>query len=418
MNDLKKHILSNGIPVYFYIDKELKRTYASYNVKYGSLGYYDKFIYKGKHYNMPPGMAHFLEHTLIEESKRGNMLMRFKDKNYLTNGGTYPELTSYYFIGIKDVKRSIRELIEMVDEPAFTPESIENVKSAIISELNKREDARYSVAYQLNRRNSFKAFETCPECLNILGTPESTKGITYEEAKISYDAYYRTCNKFLVIGGNFDEKKMLEYLEKIYAHIPFHEDEFKEDSYDDLLPIRKEYEEIYKPVTIDHAIITYKMRNDFDLPLLKLDAYLYIFYRAHLSTSTELVANLIKQDKIVGGISQSVDFFKDVISVTISADIKTDIEDFQKAIATALQDKSVSQNLFDLIIKSLKANNLSRMDYIYESLVEFPSTIDFSEKLFHIDVLSSLSLEEYTRVMSSLDFSIKTVTLLSNKKTN
>ena len=46
-NDYVKKVLSNGIKVYLYKDENLKRFFASYNVKYGTDGYYDTFYYEG-----------------------------------------------------------------------------------------------------------------------------------------------------------------------------------------------------------------------------------------------------------------------------------------------------------------------------------------------------------------------------------
>ena len=78
--------LSNGIKVYFLKDDNMKRVHVSYNVNYGTHGYFDKFYYKDKSYHVEPAIAHFLEHMLIETSKRGNMLLNYMDRNYDANG--------------------------------------------------------------------------------------------------------------------------------------------------------------------------------------------------------------------------------------------------------------------------------------------------------------------------------------------
>ena len=86
MKELKKNNyiekrLSNGLKVYFFKDKTLKRNFVSYSIKFGSNGFYRKFIYDNKEYTVKPGLAHFLEHTLIEHSKYGNMMHNFSDNN-------------------------------------------------------------------------------------------------------------------------------------------------------------------------------------------------------------------------------------------------------------------------------------------------------------------------------------------------
>ena len=207
MSEVKLKTLKNGIRVYFYKSSMLKHTFVSYNVEYGSSGYYDKFYYKDKPYHVKPAMAHFLEHLLIEKSHLGNMHINFNSRNYESNGLTYSDLTSFYFIGYdtkENILTSIKELILMVDKPNFTYENVEEVKNAIIEELNIKEDNKYQLALANNRHNTFVSFDEVPVNNNVLGSVKTTKEITLEDVKTCYDAYYYDENKFLVIGGDVD----------------------------------------------------------------------------------------------------------------------------------------------------------------------------------------------------------------------
>ena len=70
LNKIVKKTLSNGVKVYFYKDSSLKRIFMTYNVNYGSHGYFNNIKLNGKKVTLPFGMAHFLENTLIENSNR------------------------------------------------------------------------------------------------------------------------------------------------------------------------------------------------------------------------------------------------------------------------------------------------------------------------------------------------------------
>ena len=413
--DLVKKTLSNGVVAYLYADKDLKRMVACYSVRYGFLGYYDKFYYDDKLYSMPPAIAHFIEHTLVETCKYGNMLHRFKEKSYDVNALTGPEYTSYYFVGIKDTWESLEELINMVDDPNFDSENIEKVKFAVCEEANECMDKKYQHGYNANKRNATAAYSAVHETYNTLGTVETTKSITLEDVQVCYDAYYSNENKFLVIGGNFDVDEMVEYLEKIYKKLKYHPNKMRPFDYGDLLPIRKDYEELEKPVANDYCLLTYKMRDNFEERKLVIDLYLVIFLRMKFGTSTEFIKNLTADKVVIGGVGYSADFFKGIISVTFNADV-LDKEEFLKRIESQLNTDDLDEKQFELIKRSYKVDDLAKMDFIYKSLLRFPQNIDFTEKLYVMDIIDDFTLEGMKRIVDELDWSLKTVTVLKKSQ--
>lgn len=417
MKDFTKKILKNGIPVYFYKDKNLKRVVVSYNVNYGSNGYYDEFFYKDEKYTMPPGMAHFLEHTLIEHSKYGHMLHRFLDKNYEFNGETYFELTSFYFIGIKGIKESIKELVNMVDDPVFDQKSIEEVKSAIIEELKKTDDNKYLIGYNINRRNIFSSYSVCPEYGNHIGNVESTRSITLDMVKTCYDAYYNNKNKFLVIAGNIDINEYIDYLNSVYDELDDHENFLKEADYSDNFEVRNIYQEITKPVNTDHLIVTYKFKNDHKEKNMKLDLYLFFFCRLKFSSDTKFVTSLINDKVIVGGIGWNTDFFKDVITLTFGADV-LDKDKFLTSLESELSKINLDSKKFFLTKRNMIANDLAKMDYIYRSIRRFPVELNFSEKMYNQETLKKCNIEDAVKFLETLSFDTKTVTLIKKEKVN
>ena len=59
--------LDNGLLVYLVPLKNKKNFYVSFGTKYGN--YNSKFKVNNKIYEMPSGIAHFLEHKLFEKEK-------------------------------------------------------------------------------------------------------------------------------------------------------------------------------------------------------------------------------------------------------------------------------------------------------------------------------------------------------------
>lgn len=413
MKDFTKKTLSNGLVVYFYKDKNMKRTYVSYNVKYGTNGYYDEFYYRDKLYHVQPGMAHFLEHTLIETCKHGNMIHKFMDKNYEFNGLTYNELTSFYFVGIKDIKNSLKELIEMVDAPVFDRTSIENVKKAIVDEVRKSDDAKYGLAYNINKRNLYRGFEFCPLNGNVLGSAESTLAITYEETVACYNAYYNVENKFLVIAGNINIDEYTEYLETIFADLDDHPNEMRAVDYGEDRAVRKEYQEVSKRVDTEHLIITFKIESD-ENPLL-IDLALFIFLRTKLANDTKFVTQLLDDKIIVGVIGWNTSYFKGDTLVTFGVDVLNK-DEFVNRLTREIANPKIEKRKFELLRRNLIANELSKLDYIYRSLKRFPNDIVYSEKLFAIDVLDECTYERVISIVESLNFDVKTSVLIKKEE--
>lgn len=413
--DFVKKTLSNGIDVYIYSDKNMKRVVASYNVKYGSLGYYDRFYFKEKAYAMPPAMAHFLEHTLVETAKRGNMLLKYRDKNYEMNALTYHELTTFYFVGIEDAMESLKELIEMVDDPGFNSENIEKVKLAIVEEAAGKTDDKYRQGYNMNKENSFAAFHSVHESYNTLGTEETTRGITIDDVQTCYDAYYNDENKFLVLGGNLDVDKTIDYLESIFSGLKRHPNEMRPMDYGDMLPVRKEYDEMFKPVANDHVIVSYKIRNDWKMSNILIDLLLLIYLRMKFSSTTEFVTKMVTDKVLIGSIDYVKDFFQGTITLTFAADV-LDIDEFLKRIDNRLNIDDLDEYTFELIKKNLKVHELSKMDFIYRSIKNFPLSIDFTEKMYALDVVDEVTLDDIKKFISEIDWSIKTVTVIKKEK--
>lgn len=413
--DFVKHTLSNGITVFLYRDKSLKRMVASYNVNYGSDGYFNEFIYDGVKHSVPHAMAHFLEHTLIEKSSLGNMLLHFRDINYDSNGLTYPEITSYYFVGIKNPWENLKKLIYMIDKPAFTKEDVEEVKYAILEEVAKNDNEPYKVGFGMNKRNLIASYETIPSSYNGLGTIDSTKSITYEDVKLCYDAFYNDENKFLCIGGNFEIDEMIAYLEEIYKDIKSHPNKLELIDYKEGEKVRKEYDEIELPISQNFCIVSFKMKNVFEESKLFLDLCFRIYFKLKFGNETKLVSDLIQKGIIIGGIGGNVKFYRDDIIFTLSADV-VDHEKFVQAVCEEFKNPNIDEKFFQLIKKTLKVSELNKLDYIYRAILNFPVNITFSSKLYAMDILDKCEVTDLQKIVSKLDFSHKSVTLLKKKQ--
>ncbi len=413
-HDFIKKRLNNGLVVYFYSDKKLKRVVASYNIKYGYLGYYNKFYYDNSLYEVPPACAHYLEHILLEHSKYGNMMHRFNEKNYSANGATSPDLTGFYFIGIKDTKESIKELINIVDDPVFTREDVEDSRSAIIDEVRATLDKKYTIITGLHQNNVYKEFPYAYSNGCVLGSKETTKKITYEDLKVCYDAYYNTDNKFLVIGGNIDIDEYMDYLNDVVGELKVHEQRRVDYDYHSTIAIRKHYTELERPINQDYILRTYKFTN-IGSDKLKIDIYLNIIMMLKFSNDLDFSTRLTRDGIITGGIWWTIEYIREYITLTISSDV-VNKDLFLEEIDKELKTRPTDKERFLLLKKNFIVGELSKLDFIYKPILKFSSEIEFTENMFIIDTIESINYEEMLAVYDTLKFDTHSTTYV--KKTN
>ena len=416
LNKIVKKTLSNGVKVYFYKDSSLKRIFMTYNVNYGSHGYFNNIKLNGKKVTLPFGMAHFLEHTLIEHSYKGNMLHNYLNKNYDFNGMTKMETTTYIFIGRKKYKEAIKDLINIVDNPVFTSDDIEHVKNAVCEELKQGNDNRYSKVFHLNKRNLYSNYEVVDKSLCNIGTVEDTMKFDYDIVKTAYDAYYRDDNKYIVLGGNFNIDEMTDYLEEIYKDIKPHKAKVESLNSNEF-KIRKKEDVLYDNINTEFNIITFKEKYNPKKDVLKQD--LAIHYINGLLFDTDYIDKLNDEKIITGTIARTADFFNGVIELSYYADVY-DSKKFYDEIINRLKNgtKYIKEKDFELIKKQLLVREIRSYDYMYEKLHNYTDSMLFTEEIDVTDIIRSVTLDDIKKELSNLKLDVYSKTSLKIKEEN
>ena len=111
MKKTYKKVLNNGLYIYMVHSKK-NRCGAKIVVKAGghNISYIDK---DGNKKNLKKGIAHFLEHYLIEKSIYGNLGKYYLSESMRFNGATYFNRTEFYFSTVHDFKEALIRLIRL-----------------------------------------------------------------------------------------------------------------------------------------------------------------------------------------------------------------------------------------------------------------------------------------------------------------
>lgn len=203
--------LANGLTVFILPKSQFLRTYAVLSTNYGSIDSQFKIANRGL-VEVPPGIAHFLEHKLFEEED-GNAFDRFAQWGASVNAFTSHTQTSYLFSTIEGWQEALIELISFVNSPYLTEENVEKEKGIIEQELRMYEDHPDHRIHSMLLENLYHAN---PVRIDIGGTVESVWAITVQELLDCYHTFYQPSNMALAVVGDVDPGETLSLIRQNY----------------------------------------------------------------------------------------------------------------------------------------------------------------------------------------------------------
>lgn len=131
--------MANGLQVYLLPKQGFSKTYAVFTTNYGAIDNNFVPIGETEFTKVPDGIAHFLEHKMFEKED-GDVFFKFGEKGAFTNAFTSFTKTAYLFSSTSRVEENLETLIDFVQEPYFTEETVEKEKGIIGQEIRMYDD--------------------------------------------------------------------------------------------------------------------------------------------------------------------------------------------------------------------------------------------------------------------------------------
>ena len=203
--------LENGLTVMIIPKKGIRKKYAIWGTHYGSNN--SKFMASGEKEItiVPDGVAHFLEHKMFEQEGGTNSLDVLSALGVNANAYTTNDHTAYLFESTENFEAAFDELANYIQHPYFTDENVEKEKGIIGQEIMMYDDEPNWVVYI----NAVKAmYSKNPVRLDIAGTIESISKIDKDILYKCYNTFYNPSNMVLVLCGDFDLEKTIEYVKQ------------------------------------------------------------------------------------------------------------------------------------------------------------------------------------------------------------
>lgn len=284
-----KYEHSSGLKCLVVPKKGYYKKHATFSTQYGSVD--NEFVIPGEktQTRVPDGIAHFLEHKLFEQ-KDGSVMDKFAALGSRPNAFTSFNQTVYLFSCTDLFRENFDLLLNFVQNPYITDESVEREKGIIGQEINMyRDDPGWRVSFNL--LDAF--YKNHPVKFDIAGSIESISKITKDTLYKCYETFYHPSNMVVTVVGDVDHIQVFEQIEKnIQATEKTSEIEriFPEESDS----VNKIYVEQNMPVSTPLFYTGFK-DNNFNLQgleILKYDLAVKLIMSMIMGKSSELYAKL------------------------------------------------------------------------------------------------------------------------------
>ncbi|MCI8394244.1 MAG: insulinase family protein [Bacilli bacterium] len=403
----------NGLPILLWPHEKAQGYYLTLSVKYGSL--HTEFRKGNKNYQVPNGVAHFLEHLNFQEED-GDAQTFYQKNGSDVNAFTTFLYTSYEVYGSDFLKENLEHLLDFVMTPYFDQKMVQNEKNIIVEENKMDLDNPANMLYYGMYRNLFKKDK---HQYYITGEKKDILKTTLEDIQLVYDTFYHPANMFLIVTGQFNPYEVVHIVkenQKMKDFPTWTNPKFKEIK--EPAKIVKEYEEIFTNVEIPKIRLGIKIpRKQFkESDNVKLRFLLTLILNSNFGSTSDLYEELMEQDLIVG-LSTEKTIVGDYVVIFVNAETKYP-DEVIPLLKQAFQHLKMDEKTLNRKLHSAIANMVLGYDDIVEVNSGLQEQIIYYGKVLEDqkELLNSLTLEDVHNVISSIRVKeMSTMVLKPNK---
>lgn len=190
----------SGLRVFVCPKKGYSSAYAILGTAYGSVNNCFRVPGEERPSAVPAGIAHFLEHKLFENENE-DAFARYAKTGASANAYTSFDKTCYLFSCSHNFGDSLEILLDFVQSPYFTAETVRKEQGIIGQEIQMcLDDPERRVVWNLLEA----LYHNHPVRLDIAGTVQSIAKIDADLLYRCYNAFYRPENMVLCVAGTVD----------------------------------------------------------------------------------------------------------------------------------------------------------------------------------------------------------------------
>lgn len=413
MKNLERVKLDNGLEIYLYNDPRKHSTFVNLVTKLGSQT--KDFLVDGKEYHLEDGIAHLLEHYVVEASETGNYVELLGKEHMITNANTDLNRTSYFFATSVNLLKGLKIFLNCCYSTKFTQEKLDEVKKAIYEEIRAENDGKF---FHFHTKKWDGLFHNITY-RSGLGTLEYIKSVDINTLKDVHNAFYQPKNQLLIIAGNFNKRNILKEIKSFYKNLEIKTHNTQIIKVKEPEEVKKKTGTVKVNTAQDYGNVCFKINISKlnDLERYKLDFYLHYFLRLKFGITSSLYKELVEKKIITYSLDYSDITINDYLLVSIGC-----YSNYPKKLTDAILKEinnniSIEKEEFELLNIhtrtriSMRPEHITLMaDTLLDNILEF-NYCNFDT----VEMIDKFSFEEYNSLIAKLNFSNYTVTYMKNK---
>lgn len=388
---LYSETFANGLSVTLLPKNEFHKTYGLFTTKYGSIDNQFTPLGQEERVKVPDGIAHFLEHKLFEKED-GDVFQVFGKQGASANAFTSFTRTSYLFSSTSNVLQNMTTLLDFVQDPYFTDETVEKEKGIIAQEIQMYED---EPDWRLFFGILGNLYPKHPLHIDIAGTVESIGEISAEVLYQCYQTFYHPSNMNVFVVGKMDPEEMMGWIrdnqkKKTFAEAKEIRRYFPEEKIADIIPFDSIKMEVNRAKSIigikgtgtvpaEEAALVYKTKMDILLNLLfgpTSDNYLRLYNEGVIDDSFSYDFNLERTFYFaeVGGDAKDPKAFSEAVkSILLTSSASSELTEEHLSL---VKKRMIGQILQSLNSLEFIAHQYSQQSYGEATLFDLVPVIE------------------------------------------
>ncbi len=401
----------SGLTIYVYEKEGYSSTYAIFGTKYGSINNTFR-VDNNDVVSVPDGIAHYLEHKLFE-SEDGDAFSRYAKTGANANAYTSFDKTCYLFSCTDKLEQSLEILLDFVQSPYFTEETVAKEQGIIGQEIKMYDD---SPAWRVMFNMLMSMYKNHPVRIDIAGTVESIAKITPEYLYTCYNTYYNLNNMVLCVAGNVKLDTVLNIADRMLKKSDYHtiENIFEDEPYE----VTQRYIEQKLPVGLPLFNLGFKEKASQVRMDEKQLAYTDILLFLIASSQSTLYRKLMDENLINSSFAYELFEGEGFCASVFSGESRDPekVEEIIKQYISDLKSNGIDEEEFEIAKRATYGDavaSLNSNDHIANMITDF----DFAgrELYAYIDAVASAAYEDITnRLNDMFDADNTTLSVIRN----
>lgn len=386
-----------GLEILIWPMENFSTTEVLFGTKYGSINTIFKTDKEEDFAHVPEGIAHFLEHKLFE-NEDCDAFAQYAKTGANANAYTSFDRTCYLFSCSENYKESLKILLNFVQSPYFTKETVDKEQGIIGQEIQ-----------MCNDNPGWKVFFNLLKCLHvnhpvridIAGTIESIAQIDADLLYRCYNTFYNLNNMVLSIAGNVDVDEVIAIADECLK--PSESIKIETTFPDEPNAINKPYASEKLPVGTPLFNIGFKSKPYTGIELVKAEMKASILLSLIAGSISPLYKQMINDELINSNFDTEVFAGDGYFASIFSGESKNPEEVRDRIVAeiNRVKKEGLDKKNFE-IIKKTKYGQLIRSFNNPESCASLMLNSKFNGvKAFEdVEILASITFEEVQNSIS------------------